>query len=77
MIVNVSAMPTHPLAVGMTMIVVVRGEFAVFVAVKLGMFPVPLTANPIVVFVFVHAKVVPATGLVNAIAGVVVVFAYG
>ena len=43
----------------------VIGAVVVFVAVKLEMFPVPLAANPISVFVFVHAKVLPIIGLVN------------
>ena len=61
MMVNVSAIPTHPLAVGTTLIVAVIGALVVFVAVKPGIFPVPFAANPMTGFEFVHVKVVPAT----------------
>ena len=71
-----SETPTHPLAVGTILIVAVIGVFVVFEAVKLGIFPVPPVANPMAVFVFVHAKEVLVTGLVSAIVGEVFVFAY-
>ena len=54
----------------------VIGALVVFVAVKLGILPVPLAANPMEGLLFCHAKVVPATGLSNAIAGAVFEFAY-
>ena len=38
------------------------GEFVAFVAVKEGIFPLPLAANPIEVLLFAHVKVVPVTG---------------
>jgi hypothetical protein len=48
------------------------GSVVVFVAENEAILPVPLAANQIAVFLFVHAKVAPAVGLVKL---VVVVFA--
>jgi hypothetical protein len=50
-------------------IVAVTGADEVFVAVKPGVFPVPLAARPIELFELFQLKVVPATLLVNADAG--------
>ena len=47
------------------------GEPVAFVVVNEGVFPVPLAARPISVFEFVHAKVAPATGELNAEAATV------
>lgn len=58
--------PAQPL-VGVTVMVAVIGEVPVFSAVKLGMLPLPLAANPIAVLLFVHVKLVPATELLKAI----------
>jgi hypothetical protein len=44
----------------------VIGDEVALVAVNEGVFPVPLAARPIAVLLFVHAKVAPVTGLVNA-----------
>ena len=48
--------PTQPLAVGVTVIVAVTGVDPGLVAVKLGTFPVPLAAKPIVGSELVHAN---------------------
>jgi len=61
-IVKVETVPVQPFAVGVMVIVPEIGEFVVFVAVKYGIFPLPLAARPIDVLLFVHVKVVPATG---------------
>ena len=61
-IVNVFAVPVHPFAVGVTVIVEAIGEVVAFVAVKEGILPKPLAARPIAVLLFVHVNVVPLTG---------------
>ena len=53
-IVNVSGVPEQPLALGVTVIVLVIGLLVVFVAVKDGMFPVPDAASPTDVLEFVQ-----------------------
>ena len=54
-IVNVPGVPTHaPLIVGVTVIVAVIEALVELAAVKAGTFPVPLAANPIAVFEFIH-----------------------
>jgi hypothetical protein len=53
-IVKVRGVPTQPLAVGVTVIVAITGVVPVFVAVKVGIFPVPLAASPIVGSLFVQ-----------------------
>ena len=55
MIVNVSAVLEHPLAVAITDIVAVIEAVPLFAGVNTGMFPVPEAANPIVVLEFVQA----------------------
>ena len=61
MTVNVVDVPVHPFAVGVTVIVAVIGEVVAFVAVKEGIFPVPLAARLIAVLLFVQVNVVPLT----------------
>ena len=56
---NVTGVPLQPLAVGVTVIVAVIGEFPVFVAVNGLMSPVPDAGNPIAVLLFVQLKLVP------------------
>jgi len=53
-IVNVIGAPVHPLALGVTVIVPDIAVVPALVAVKLGMFPVPLAPRPIAVLEFVH-----------------------
>jgi len=60
--VKVETVPVQPFAVGVMLIVPEIGAFEVFEAVKAGTFPLPLAARPIDVLLFVHVKVVPATG---------------
>jgi hypothetical protein len=60
--VNVKGVPTQPLAVGVTVIVATTFVVPALVAVKEGMFPVPLPASPMDGVLLTHAKVVPATG---------------
>ena len=66
----------HPLAFGVIVTVAVMGAFVVFATLKLGIFPVPCAANPMAGWLFVHAKVVPVTGLVNTIVDAESVFVY-
>ena len=54
-IVNDNGVPTHPFAVGVTVIVATTGAVPPFVAVKDGIFPVPLTARPIDGVLLTHA----------------------
>lgn len=68
--VNDNGVPTHPLAVGVTVIVPVIGPFVPFVVVNAGMLPFPLAASPIAVLLFVHVKVVPATGPESEMEGI-------
>jgi hypothetical protein len=63
--------PGQPFAVGVTVIVAETDPAVLLEAVYEAMFPVPLAAIPIAVFVFVQAKVVPATGLVKLLAAIV------
>ena len=65
MIVYDEAVPVHPLAEGVTVIVDTTGAVPVFEAVKEGVFPVPLAARPILALLFVQLKVVPAVVLVK------------
>lgn len=65
-------MPWHEFIVGVTVIVAIIGVIVAFVAVKLGIFPVPLAANPIVVFEFVHTKLAPEGLLTKVVAETVV-----
>jgi hypothetical protein len=54
-IVKVFVVPTHPLAVGVTVIVTVIGLAEVSLVTNDEMFPVPLAARPIEGLGFVHA----------------------
>lgn len=66
--VNVFGIPLQPNAfVGVTVMVATKGEIPAFVAVKTGIFPVPLAANPIEGVLLVHEKIVPAMVLLKAI----------
>ena len=54
-IVNVSAGPGHPLAVGVTVMVAITGTTPVFTAVNEGIVdPVPLATKPMEVLLFVQ-----------------------
>ena len=66
-IVNDNGVPTHPFAVGVTVIVAMTGVVPALVAVKDGIFPVPLAASPIDGVLLTHANVAPDTGLPNVI----------
>lgn len=57
--------PTQPLDVGVTVIVAVTGVVPALMAVNEGRPPGPLAARPMVVLLFVQAKVVPVTGPVK------------
>ncbi len=67
--VKVETVPVHPLAAGVMLIVPEIGVFVAFVAVNEGTVPLPLAANPINVLLFVHVKVVPATGPESVVIG--------
>ena len=51
--------------------VATTGDVPALIAVNEGIFPEPLAAKPIDGVVFIHVKVVPATGPLNGIAKVV------
>ena len=59
------------MAVGVTVTVAVTGFAELFVAEKEAVFPVPLTARPIVGSEFVHENVVPGVVLVKTPAAIV------
>ena len=63
--------PGQPLKIGFTVMVVVMEVVPVFVAVKAGIFPEPEAGIPLAVLLLIQSKVVPATGLDKAIAGLV------
>ena len=69
--VNVIAWPVHKLVEGVTVIVAVTGLPVLLIAVKAGIFPLPLAASPMDVFVFVQLNTVAANAPVNVIAFVV------
>jgi len=60
-IVNVSGVPVHALAEGVTVMVAVTGVVPVFVAVNEFMFPFPLAANPMDGVLLVQPNEVPTT----------------
>jgi len=60
-IVNVSGLPTQPLADGVTVTVAVTIEEPLFMALKEGMSPLPAVPRPIEGMSFVQLKDVPAT----------------
>jgi hypothetical protein len=53
--VNDSGVPTHPFAVGVTVIVAITVAVPLLVAVKDGIFPVPLPASPMDGVLLIHA----------------------
>lgn len=53
--VKVSAVPGHPSALGVAVMLAVTGDVPVFTAVKEAMFPLPDAANPMDGSLFVHA----------------------
>ena len=53
-IVKVCAGPVQPFAVGVTVILATSPLLEVFVAIKDGIFPVPVAARPIAGFELVH-----------------------
>jgi hypothetical protein len=63
--------PEHPFAIGITVMVATTGAVPALVAVKDGMFPVPLAARPMEGVELTHAKDVPATELPRVIKVVV------
>ena len=69
--VNVSGVPGHPLAAGVTVIVAVMTVLLLFTAIKDGIFPFPLAAKPMAVLLFVQLNEVVATELVKLIGLVV------
>jgi hypothetical protein len=72
MIVNDNGVPTHPLAVGVTMTVATTGAVPLLAAVNDGIFPAPLAVSPIDGVLFIQVKVVPVIGPLNVIAVVTV-----
>jgi len=60
--------PTVPLKVGVTVMVATRAVVPVFVAVKEGTFPEPLTAKPIAELEFVQVNVAPVGVLTKLVA---------
>ena len=70
--VNICGKPVQPFADGVTVIVAVTGALVILTALKAGIFPVPLAANPIEVLLFVQLKAVPLTAPVKFIVFVVV-----
>jgi hypothetical protein len=69
--VNEMGGPTQPLAVGVTVMVAITVVMPALVAVKDGIFPVPLPASPMDGVLLTHAKVAPVTGLPRVIRVVV------
>jgi hypothetical protein len=70
-IVNICGGPVQPFADGVTVIVAITGTVPVLIAVKAGIFPIPLAANPIEGLLFVQLNAVPLTEPVNVMAFVV------
>jgi hypothetical protein len=70
--VKLCAVPGHPLAEGVTVIVAVTGALVVLIAVNDGIFPLPLAAKPIAVLLFIQIKAVPLTAPVKLMALVAV-----
>jgi hypothetical protein len=66
--VKLCAVPGHPLAVGVTVIVAVTGALVVLIAVNDGIFPLPLAASPIVGSLLVQLKPVLPTAPVKLMA---------
>lgn len=60
-IVNVTGVPTQPLATGVTVMVAVIGPLVALVVKNGSISPLPLAARPMPVLLFVQLKTVPAT----------------
>ena len=60
LIVNITAAPLQPFAIGVTEMIARIGDEVLFIPVNDGMFPVPLAARPIEGLSFVQLYVVPA-----------------
>ena len=69
-IVKLLAVPVHPFAVGVTVMVAVIGKVVELVAVNEGILPEPLAVRPIAVLLFVQVNVVPLTGPAKVVIGV-------
>ena len=67
MISNVSVAPTHPFAVGVTVIVPVVEVVPAFTPINEGIFPFPPAPKPIEVLEFVQSNVVPVVELIKFI----------
>ena len=71
--VNVFEIPVHPLAVGVTVILLLTGTEVLFMVVKAGIDPVPERLIPVLSFELIQLKTVPKTspeksfGCVNCI----------
>lgn len=65
--VNVRIVPVQLLARGVMAMMAVIGDVPVFVAVKVGIFPLPLADRPIEGFELDQVKVVPLTDPVSDI----------
>ena len=63
--VKLCVVPTHVAAVGVTAMIAVVATEPLFTAVKAAILPAPEFTRPIVVLLFVHAYVVPATVLLK------------
>ena len=75
---KVSMVPWHPLAAGIMEMSAIKGAIPGLVALKTGMFPVPLGASPLAGMLLVHEKVVPGpTGLETGISVVITPLQYG
>ena len=59
--VNVTGVPLHPFAIGVTVIVAVAGVVPALVAVNAFILPEPLAGRPIAGLLLVQLKVVPPT----------------
>jgi hypothetical protein len=66
-IVKICGKPKHPEAEAVTVMEAVLGKLPVLTAVKAGIFPVPLAANPIDGSLFIQLKVAAFTALLNVI----------
>lgn len=70
LIVKLYGVPEQPLAVGVTVMFAITWVEPVLLAVKAGIFPVPLAARPIDGSLFVQLKLVPETALLKLMAEV-------
>ena len=63
--------PVHSFASGVMVMTATIGSLVRWVAVKEGIFPVPLAPSPMAVLLLTHVKEVPATGPVTCVTGTV------